>query len=366
MQTKNYVIGRGKLYFDKFLPDTETKTGERYLGNTPSISMSSAYQDLPHYSSDQGLREQDDNATLQIDRNGTFVCDNISIENVALWFGTADATSESVLSSSGESEVFTAKLGYYYQLGSSATIPDGVGNISAVVVTNNTGLHAFGTATVGGQPTAADTFTVNGQAMTFRASASLAHEVTIGANTQITAQNIIAEVNAYPLLYDVIASGEATVITFRAIASGVGGNSITLAEAVTSASFTVSGATLAGGSASGVIGATGNYTVDLVNGRVYLVETSPDISDGDTIEIQYNIGVSTRLTVIDDNTQVEGLLRFIADNPKGTDKNYTWPRVKLTPSGEYGLKGETWQQMTFNFVVLKPAVGNRVYVREAA
>lgn len=367
MQTKNYVIGRGKVYFDKFLEGTETRTGERYVGNTPALTASSAYQDLPHYSSDEGLREQDDNATLQVDRNGTFTCDNISIENVALVFGSADAVTETIASSPGESEVFTnSKPGYYYQLGSSALTPDGIGNVSNVIVTNNSGLHAFGTVTVGAQPVAAETITVNGQAITFRASAPGLHEVLIGANTSATAQNIIAEINAYPALYDVDASGAANVITVRAIASGVGGNAITLAEAVAAAGFTVSGATLAGGSASGVITQVTNYTVDLARGRIYLLENAADIVDGDDIEVQYDIGLSTRLTVIDDNTQVEGALRFISDNPKGTDKDYFWPRVKLTPSGEYALKGETWQTMTFNFAVLKPAVGNRVYIREVA
>lgn len=367
MQTKNYVIGRGKLYFDKFIPDTQTRTGERYLGNTPALSMNSAYQELPHYSSDEGLREQDDNATLQIDRNGTFSCDNISIENVALMFGAGDAVDETVVAAPGSSDTFlTVKPGYYYQLGTSDLTPDGVGNVSNVVVTNNSGLHAIGSITVGGQPADTETVTVNGQVITFVAAAPGLHEVLIGASTSATAQNLIAEINAFPGIYDVNASGATNIVSLQAIASGVGGNAITLAEAVAAAGFTVSGATLTGGSASGVIGATLNYTVDLARGRIYILETAPDVADGDDLEVQYDLGTSTRATVIDDNTSVEGALRFIADNPKGTDKDYFWPRVKLTPNGEYPLKGETWQTMTFNFAVLKPDVGNRVYVREAA
>jgi hypothetical protein len=60
MAGNNYVIGRGKLYWDQFLTGTQTPTGQRYLGNTPALSMTSAYQNLDHYSSDFGLRVKDE------------------------------------------------------------------------------------------------------------------------------------------------------------------------------------------------------------------------------------------------------------------------------------------------------------------
>jgi hypothetical protein len=64
MNTRDYTIGRGRLYFDKFVEGTTTPTGERYLGNSPSLTLTSAYQDLPHYTSDFAVREMDDNFTL--------------------------------------------------------------------------------------------------------------------------------------------------------------------------------------------------------------------------------------------------------------------------------------------------------------
>jgi hypothetical protein len=280
-------------------------------------------------------------------------------------FGGADPFTDTIVAAPGSSDTFlTVKPGYYYQLGASATVPDGAGNVSNVVVTNNSGLRAFGAITVGGQPVGAETVTINGQAITFVAAAPALHEVLIGASTTETAQNLIAEINAFPGLYDVVASGAANIVTVRAIATGVGGNAITLAEVVAAAGFTISGATLSGGSASGVIGQVANYTVDLALGRIYILETAADIADGDDLEVQYDLGTSTRVTVIDSNLAAEGTLRFISNNAKGTDKNYFWPRVKITPNGEYALKGETWQMMAFSFAVLKPAVGNRVYVRD--
>lgn len=361
----NYVIGRGKLYFDQFITGTQTPTGERYIGNTPALSLNSAYQNLDHYSSDAGLRVKDDSVQLQVDRTGSFQCDNISMDNVALMFG-ATAEVENQPSDTGRSETFSMFAGRAYQLGSDDDTPQGVINVTNVVVTNNSGLHASGFLNFGANPTAADTITVNGEVITFVAASPAVHEVEIGPSAIATAQATKAEINAYPTLYDVEASGEAQVITLIAIASGTGGNSIALAEAVTGVGFTISGATLSGGSASGTITSTGNFTVDTANGRIELEDEPADISDGDNVEVTYDVQVGERSIVVDEENQVEGRLRFVADNPRGTNKNYFWPRVKLTPSGEFALKGETWQTMTMNMEILQPAQASwkRVYITE--
>lgn len=359
---KQYVLGRGKVYFDQFIADTQTKTGERYIGNTPAFGMTSAYTPLDHYDADEGLREKDDSVNLQTDRTGTFQCDNISMANVALMFGSTVSV-ESQGSSSGESETFTVYTGRYYQLGSTDDVPSGAKNASNVVVTNNSGIRAFGYITFTGVQTDADTIDINGQTITFRASSPAAHEILIGASGIITAQDLIAEINAYPSIYDVTASGTEGIVTLRAIATGTAGNSIVFTESAANLTVTGSG-TLANGTASSVIGATGNYEADLVNARIYILEGAADISDGDTIEVDYDLGVGSRFLVVDEQDQVEGALRFVSANARGPDKNYYYPRVKITPSGEYQLKGETWQVMTFNFEVLKPATaGSRVYVR---
>jgi hypothetical protein len=253
MNTRDYTIGRGKLYFDKFIPGTTTPTGERYLGNSPSVNVTSAYQDLPHYTSDYAVREMDDTFTLQTDRSGTFTLDNASIENVGLMFGS-DAVPEAGAAATAASDTLTdVKLGYYYQLGTNSVTPDGAGAVDNVTVT------------IGVTP-------------------------------------------------------------------------------VTEA---------------------GNYTVDLDNGRLYLLETATDITDGDDLVVAYDELADTTTLVIEEGEQVEGSLRFIADNPKGANKNYYWPYVRIQPTGDFALKGEQWQLMTFNFAVLTPKDGRkRVYVRE--
>jgi hypothetical protein len=253
MNTRDYVIGRGKLYFDKFIPGTTTPTGERYLGNSPSVNVTSTYQDLPHYTSDYAVREMDDNFTLQTDRAGTFTVDNASIENVGLLFGS-DATPESVTAATAQSATLTdVKLGYYYQIGTSVDTPDGVTNVTNVTVTQGV--------------------------------------------TPVTAAD--------------------------------------------------------------------NYTVDLDNGRIYILEDAADITEGDDLTVAYDVTAGDNVVVIEEGEQVEGSLRFISDNPKGANKNYYWPYVRLQPTGDFALKGEQWQLMTFQFAVLTPKDGRkRVYVRE--
>jgi hypothetical protein len=253
MLTKDYVIGRGPLFFNKFIQGTETPTGERYLGNSPSLTQTSTYQDLPHYTSDQEVREMDDNFTLQTDRGGTFTLDNGSIENLGLMFGS-DPIPETATAATAQTDTLTdVKLGYWYQIGTSADTPDGVSNISNVVVM-----------------------------------------------------------------------------------SGV----TSVAEDV-------------------------NFTIDEDNGRLYLLPSAADVVDGDDLTVTYDIVAGETTLVIEEGHQVEGSLRFIATNPKGRNKNYFYPRVRIQPSGDFAIKGEQWQLMTFQFAVLTPSDGRkRVYVRE--
>ena len=45
----------------------------------------------------------------------------------------------------------------------------------------------------------------------------------------------------------------------------------------------------------------------------------------------------------------------MSDNPKGANRDYYFPYVKLTPDGDYALKGEEWMQIGFSFEILKKA-----------
>lgn len=124
--------------------------------------------------------------------------------------------------------------------------------------------YSTGSYVVGGQPTAADFITVNGHVITFISTGTPeVDEVLIGGTTTLTAAAIAAVLNSDPELYGVTAVANGTTVTMTALAAGTG--AITTTEDVTSASFTVSGATLTGG----------DTTADTPSGAAVAVAAQP-------------------------------------------------------------------------------------------
>lgn len=136
MPTKNYVLGRGELFFAPYAPGTQNPGGERYFGNTPEFNLTAETEQLDHYSADRGIKERDDQITLQVNYSGSLITDNISAKNVALFFfGEASVVSQG--SETATEETFTnVEKGAFYQLGMDASSPTGVRRVSSVVVTN--------------------------------------------------------------------------------------------------------------------------------------------------------------------------------------------------------------------------------------
>lgn len=242
MANKQYTLGRGKLFFDPFLSGTKTKTGERYFGNTPSLSLTVESESLDHFDSDAGVRVKDDSVLLQLNRTGAFVTDNIDPENVALFLlGSSSLVAQTALTGQTYALADVIK-GRFYQIGSTAANPPGQ----------------------------------------------------------------------------------------RSLASFV------LKKGVT---------TLVAGT---------DYVVDLELGRVEILETSVTIVNGDDLTAEYNVEAKTRSRIVTAaSSTIDGALRFIATNPKGTLLDYYMPYVRLSPNGEYALKGEEWQQIGFNLDIQK-------------
>ncbi len=126
---------------------------------------------------------------------------------------------------------------------------DGSSDIATINLHNGTasgdvtGVKAAGTITFTGLPVANETITVRGVVYTFKAAASLATEITIGADATATAANTASKIDANDLLVDAV--NVLGVVTISAANTGEYGNAYTLAEAATNT--TVSGANLTGG-----------------------------------------------------------------------------------------------------------------------
>lgn len=247
----NYTLGRGELHFDRFTnPVAMTLGGERYLGNSPEFSATIESENLDHYNSDRGVREKDESIVLQTNRTASFITDNISPENLALFFfGTSEifATTGATVSDEPLNDV---KLGLTYQLGMSPTNPSGLRNVTGVTVSKG--------------------------------------------------------VTALVLNTD--------------------------------------------------------YTLDAELGRITLLATSATVHDGDDLTVDYTHASATRERVISGSQAVGGALRFISYNPQG--KRYDWymPYVKLSPNGDFTLKGDEWQQIPFTVEILKKPGYEAIYI----
>lgn len=266
-ETQKYTLGRGEVFFNKFKPGTNIGEGERYLGNTPEYSLTNDVETLDHFNSDRGLREKDESVLLEISSSGSMNCDNISGENVALFF-LGNLLTKSSTSVTAQKEVFTSwKRGLTLQLGTTDATPTGVRKVS---------------------------------------------NVKVGKAAKSATLNLTGDISAIP------------------------------------------GVT--------IVDAAGNYEVDFDLGRLYLEPTSTEINGDIKLVVQFDVAAQSREMVISSNDVVQGSLRFVSHNAKGENKDYFFPKVTLSPDGDYNLKGDDWQSMGFTFEALKLQGRERVYI----
>lgn len=248
--SNNYTLGRGELHFGQFRTGTQVPRGERYLGNSPELGFNAEQENLDHYNSDRGVRIKDESVILQLDYAGSFITDNISPENLAMFF-LGESLLETTTALTGETDTFTdVELGLTYQLGASTASPGGVRDVENAALT------------VGATPLVAGT----------------------------------------------------------------------------------------------------DYVIDEALGRITLLETATNVVDTDQVDVTYDVKASTRQRIISKSDTIEGSLRFIAYNPAGKDIDYFMPWVKITPSGDFQLKGDEWQQLPFDLEVLKKGSLESIYM----
>lgn len=111
----------------------------------------------------------------------------------------------------------------------------------------------------------------------------------------------------------------------------------------------VTGVAIKVGAATKVLGT--DYTLDAATGRIYIVPGGTIADDSIVLE-SYTPAAGTRDQVVSASAAaVEGALRFVADNPKGTNRDIFLPKVNLKPTGSARLKGDQAEYMTMGFEV---------------
>lgn len=131
-ESTKIVLGRGEVYFDRFLPGTRSGEGERYLGNTPSFRIQREVEKLERSTSYKGRRISLAGAVVSESHSITFTTDHVDDENLALWFGSRVPEDDDT-GANQVTENFTVLQGRWYQLGKTISV-QGTGQVAYVSV----------------------------------------------------------------------------------------------------------------------------------------------------------------------------------------------------------------------------------------
>lgn len=189
--------------------------------------------------------------------------------------------------------------------------------------------------------------------------------------TQVTRTGTFTTDNIDPLNLADFYLGDASTITATAATAvaesfvsikqdqwyqlGVTANTPSGVRKITNAALTVTATPMVEGT---------DYEIDLELARFRVIPGSTVAADASTVSITYDQSASTRSQVISGKNTVAVAVRFIAFNEgPGGNRDYFLPYVKLTPNGEYQLKGDQWQQMQFNMQLLeKDSLTQAIYI----
>lgn len=145
MADKNYVLGRGKLYFDQYATGTDTLTGERYIGSTTAFNINVTSNMLDHMSMENAIKVTDKSVLLDTTRAGSFTTDNVNAKNLAYFLlGSENALTVAGATVTGYA-IADVKKDHFYQIGASASNPAGVRKVSAVAVKKGASTLVAGT-----------------------------------------------------------------------------------------------------------------------------------------------------------------------------------------------------------------------------
>lgn len=127
----NIVLGRGEIFVDAENSDGEL-TGERFMGDCPALTINGSVERTEVYSHTAAVREKLEDITTQVDRSGSLTCQNISMENLALFLmGKVEETSQEDESVSDEEPIQNpVEGGRWYQVGQTDDDPVGAMDIS--------------------------------------------------------------------------------------------------------------------------------------------------------------------------------------------------------------------------------------------
>ena len=135
--SKNLTVPRGKIFFAKYKSGTQTPGPMRELGNCPEFTLTRNSDTLQHFSSQAGLKEQDDEIAIASTLTGALTTDDIKSENIAYFF-MGDVGIITVTSLTAQVDTYLdTKTGDSFQIGpsdSNPSVTDGAASSPATLV----------------------------------------------------------------------------------------------------------------------------------------------------------------------------------------------------------------------------------------
>lgn len=207
--------------------------------------------------------------------------------------------------------------------------------------------RAQGTITIsGGLPSADETITIDETVFTFKASASGAAEITIGADADACVTNIAAKINAHEDLIGLVTAAADTgadTVVVTAVAHTVATNSIVFTESATN--LTMDGTGTLGGTRAG---ATNTFVIDTTTFTFVTARAAAgQVTVGSTvdatlvnIETAVNADMTTVVAAADPDTDTVAITAVTAGTA-GNSIVFTESSNNLTIDGSGVLGGTT-------------------------
>lgn len=316
--TNKYKIAKGVVLFNQLL--NGVYQGYRRIGNCPTVALTVTTASITHDSSEGGLQQTDFDEPSKITRTGKLTCDNLDIENQKLFLSADTSTVTQDTTPVTNYIIDQTNAGFVYQLGESSSNQTGVRGIGSVVVRVKEG--------------------------------DLAASRTNGATYAKGDFYVPATPNAHYY-----------VCTVPGIAAG------------SPPTFKTDGTTFADGAATfkdlGLIivpsTADVNYTLDLDLGLIsvvaggaialataFVAALAVTGLDGVGLRVDYTPIANTRTRLATSSTsQLNGKMKFIADNPFGENQDFYIPSVAIKPSGDMPFVGTDIAAVTFDLGINK-------------
>ena len=323
--TDNYTLGKGIVFFDHLVAGTYQ--GERDLGNAPAFTFNIALEKLEHFSSRGGLKAKDKEIISQITPGLAFTLDEINKENLAL-LTLGDTTVVTQVAGSAVAEVITGQLGNRTDLANRGIISwdlpyDNTIDDNVIFVVGEVATGAGG-------------------------ATGVVTKITGDADDGVLT---LVRTNEIAFVDDEIITGDGT------------GNADV--KSSTGGALTVgTPGILVENSAQDTIYVAGtDYEIDTTLsddsiGRIRVIETG-SITAAESLKVTYQFAGLTYTNVSAfANTQVNGKLRFVSDNPAGLQQELEVWSVSLTPTGDTAMIGDDWSTLGFTGEILKDEVNH--------